>query len=558
MKKKIVYIVTVLFLIACGQTKFLLQSDDQLKNNLKKHISTISSDSYEGRETGSKGETKTYEYIIKEFKKARLKPKGTSSYLQEFSFTDGAKTGPGTQLIINSTIYVPDSDFYTLPYSSNGSVTGYIAKVGYGIYDPNNKRDDYAGKLNIAKKVFVIETGTPDGNEPHGKFSDWDLRKKIDLAVTKGAAAVIFINSDTSLDNPSANWKIRTSPSTIPVAFANARAARVLKDSVVTNITFGADVIRIEKKGHNVIGFIDNNSPNTVVIGAHLDHLGYGSEGSLYRGEPAIHNGADDNASGVAALIELSKFVQAAGLKRSNYLFIGFSGEEKGLLGSNYFVKNPTVDLKTINYMINMDMLGRLNSENMLIVNGTGTAERWKAVLDSSLTPGLKVKETDSGVGPSDHTSFYLQNIPVLHFFSGSHNDYHKPSDDEDKINYPGEVMIVRTIENVLRKLDNAGKLQFVKTKDEDNENAPKFKVTLGVVPDYAFEGEGMRIDGVTDGKPASKSGLQPGDVVIQIGEYKVTDMMSYMKALSKFTKGETTKVKVRRGKDEVERDITF
>jgi aminopeptidase YwaD len=552
------FFAALLFIAGCTPVKFVIQTDDELKTNLKRHITTLASDAYEGRETGTKGEQKAYEYIVKEFKRLKLGAKGTKGYLQEFAYTAGAKTGPGTQLIINSTIYVADSDFYTLPYSGNGVITGYVTKVGYGIYDPKNKHDDYLGKLNIAKKIFVMETGTPDGNDPHGKFGDWDLRKKIDVAMQRGAAGVIFINSDTSQTDPSADWNIRISPVTIPIAFAKGRAARALKDSIVTNCTLGADVIKIERMGHNVIGFVDNKSANTVVIGAHYDHLGYGITGSLYRGEPAIHNGADDNASGTAALIELTKFVRAAGLKKSNYLFIAFSGEEEGLLGSNYFVKHPTIDLQHVTYMINMDMLGRLKEENVVIINGTGTSERWKGVIDSSITPGLKMKETDSGVGPSDHTSFYLQNIPVLHFFSGTHNDYHKPTDDENKINYPGEVMIVRTIENILRKLDGSPKLQFTKTKDENSDDAPKFKVTLGVVPDYAFEGEGMRIDGVTEGRPASKAGLLAGDIVIQIGEYKVADMMSYMKALGKFNKGETTKVKVMRGKETKEVDLTF
>jgi C-terminal processing protease CtpA/Prc len=209
--------------------------------------------------------------------------------------------------------------------------------------------------------------------------------------------------------------------------------------------------------------------------------------------------------------------------------------------------------------MINMDMLGRLKpEEKTLIINGTGTSEVWKNVIDSTKPADLKIKESDSGVGPSDHTSFYLQDIPVLHFFSGTHSDYHKPSDDEDKINYAGEIEIVHMIEKILSRLDNAPKLAFSKTKNDDNEDAPKFKVTLGVVPDYAFDGEGMRIDGVTDGKPASKAGLQPGDVVIQLGDNNVLDMMSYMKALGKFKKGDTTKVKVKRGSEVVEKDITF
>ena len=561
MKRRNIFSITIIFFIAsCGSTNYLPLNDDQLKGNLKKHIITLSSDNFEGRETGTEGEKKASDYIVSEFKKAGLKPKGEKGFLQEFNFTAGAKYGSSTQLLINSTIYKAETDFIPLPYSSNNVVTGYITKVGYGITDEKNNRNDYKGKIKIAKRIFVIESGTPDGNDPHGKFGEWfDLRKKIDLAVTHGASAVIFINTDTVADDPKADWKNHTAPSSIPVLFARKNVARVLNDSVITNCTVGAEIIKIEKKGHNVIGFINNKSAHTVVIGAHYDHLGYGDDGSLHRGAPEIHNGADDNASGVAALIELARYVKSKSLKKSNYLFIAFSGEEKGLLGSNYFVKHPVTDLKSIRYMINMDMLGRLKKEdNVLIIHGTGTTERWKGILDSTKVESLKIKETESGVGPSDHTSFYLQNLPVLHFFSVTHSDYHKPSDDEDKINYEGEIMIVKMIENILTHLDGDGNLPFQKTKNESNEDTPRFKVTLGVVPDYSFEGEGMRIDGVTEDRPAANAGLEPGDVVIQLGEIKVLDMMSYMKALGKFNKGDTTKVKVKRNNVEVEKEITF
>ena len=208
--------------------------------------------------------------------------------------------------------------------------------------------------------------------------------------------------------------------------------------------------------------------------------------------------------------------------------------------------------------MINMDMVGRLKpDEKVLLVHGTGTSPSWNQVLDSMME-GIKIKKLESGVGPSDHTSFYLDSIPVLHFFSGTHSDYHKPSDDEALINYEGEISIIKIILKTIDRLNDSGKLVFTKTKDDNNDDAPKFKVTLGVIPDYSFEGEGMRIDGVSDGRPASKAGLQKGDVVVQLGEHKVTDMTSYMKALGKFSKGETTKVKVKRGNEVVEKDITF
>ena len=204
-------------------------------------------------------------------------------------------------------------------------------------------------------------------------------------------------------------------------------------------------------------------------------------------------------------------------------------------------------------------MVGRLKpDEPVLIINGVGTSPAWKITMDYIKVDSLRTKTTESGIGPSDHTSFYIKDIPALHFFSGTHGDYHKPSDDEYLINYVGETRIIEYIAQLVHRLNDKGKLEFNKTKDDTNESTPRFKVTLGVIPDYAYEGEGMRIDGVSEGKPASKAGLMPGDIVIQLGEIVVTDMTSYMKGLSMFKKGDTTMVKVKRGSDEKTVELTF
>ncbi len=307
--------------------------------------------------------------------------------------------------------------------------------------------------------------------------------------------------------------------------------------------------------GRNIVGYIDNKAPQTVVIGAHYDHLGYGGKNSLYKGEPAIHNGADDNASGVTVLLDLAKKLQKK-KSRNNYMFIAFSGEELGLLGSNYFVKNPSVPLGTITYMLNMDMVGRLSPEKTLIINGTGTYPGWEKVLTEQ-NEHFKLVFKPSGVGPSDHTSFYLNDIPALHFFTGQHEDYHKPSDDADKLNFEGIGLVSGYIFKIIEALEKEGKLAFTKTKNE-SENVPKFKVTMGVVPDYGFTGEGMRIDGVSEGKPAQRAGLQKGDVVLQIGEHPVKDMMSYMEALSRFEKGQPTTVTINRAGEKLLLPLTF
>lgn len=309
--------------------------------------------------------------------------------------------------------------------------------------------------------------------------------------------------------------------------------------------------------GTNVLGYIDNQAENTVIIGAHYDHLGMGGEGSLYRGEAAIHNGADDNASGVAILLHLAgKLKDIENGNGNNYLFTTFSGEELGLLGSNYFVKNPTIPLAGVNYMINLDMVGRLREDQTLSVSGTGTSPIWNQVLNA-VNPEFKLVLKESGVGPSDHTSFYLQDIPALHFFTGQHEDYHKPSDDADKLNYEGMEKISGYIIAILEELDNNPKLAFRRTMNE-SEEVPRFKVALGVIPDYLFDGKGMRIDGISEDKPAKKAGLQKGDVVVQLGDSTVVDMMGYMRALSAFNEGDTTRVIVNRAGKAIEAKITF
>ncbi|OIQ27232.1 MAG: peptidase M28 [Bacteroidetes bacterium MedPE-SWsnd-G2] len=307
--------------------------------------------------------------------------------------------------------------------------------------------------------------------------------------------------------------------------------------------------------GTNVIGFIDNKAEHTIVIGAHYDHLGYGSEGSLHRGETEIHNGADDNASGVAVMLNLASKLKGQNTN-NNYMFIAFSGEEMGLLGSNYFTKNPTVPQEKINYMINMDMVGRLKPDSTLAVYGVGTTPFWKHTLSASNTK-FKLVEKESGVGPSDHTSFYNIEVPVLHFFTGQHEDYHKPADDFEKLNYQGMADISDFIFSIVSELNDNRKLAFRKTKNE-SEDTPRFRVGLGVIPDYLYDGEGMRIDGISEEKPAQKAGLEKGDIVIQLGDSAVVDMTSYMKALSVFDKGDSTQVTVKRGDKNVNATIKF
>lgn len=315
-----------------------------------------------------------------------------------------------------------------------------------------------------------------------------------------------------------------------------------------------------ERKGKNVIGYLDNGAEYTVVIGAHYDHLGEGHDHNSLDANPdgKIHNGADDNASGTSGVLELARYYSSNGTKEKfNFLFICFSGEELGLIGSKRFCENPTIDLSKVNYMLNMDMIGRLNdSTKQLIIYGVGTAPDWVPII-SSMRTVFRIKQDSSGVGPSDQTSFYLKNIPVLHFFTGQHKDYHKPGDDADKLNYEGEKMVLEYMINVIGKTEVLPKLQFLTTKNPDMGKS-KFKVTLGIMPDYAFEGKGLRVDGVTDGKPAAGAGVKQGDIIIQLGEHTINSMTDYMAALGKFSKGDTTTVTVQRGTEILTLNLTF
>ncbi len=310
-------------------------------------------------------------------------------------------------------------------------------------------------------------------------------------------------------------------------------------------------------RGKNVVAYMDKGAAQTVIIGAHYDHLGYGKEGSLYTGPPAIHNGADDNASGVAAMLALAEYFKDIPMK-NNLLFVAFSGEEKGLWGSNFFVDNSPLELADINFMVNMDMVGRLNDERQLAIYGTGTSPVWNDLLHGVRSPVFKFTLNESGLGPSDHSCFYLEDIPVLHFFTGQHEDYHRPTDDTHKINFKGLKEIIKFISIIVMNADESGKLKFTKTKDE-TQSVPKWKVTLGVIPDYLYDGKGMRIDGVREGKTAFVAGLKKGDIVRKMGDLQIVDMMTYMKALSAFEPGETITITIiREGDMMMEKEVTF
>ena len=298
----------------------------------------------------------------------------------------------------------------------------------------------------------------------------------------------------------------------------------------------------IDNTGRNVIAYLDNKASKTIVIGAHYDHLGLNEHNNSTKvnSKGEIHNGADDNASGVSGVLELARiFSKNKTIEKVNYIFALFSGEEDGLIGSKHMAETLKVKYSNVIAMINMDMIGRLNDKKDMIVGGIGTSPQFKAIVEKNKSAGYNITLEESGVGPTDHTSFYLKDIPVLNFFTGTHSDYHKPSDDEDKINYTGVKNIVDFVFRIANDIADLDKVEFTKTKNNAGKTRPKYKVTMGIMPDYTEHGDGLHVDGVTENRLAEKAGIKEGDIITKIGSTEIKEVYSYMDALAKITPGE-------------------
>ncbi|MBL7811097.1 MAG: M20/M25/M40 family metallo-hydrolase [Bacteroidetes bacterium] len=532
------------------------------KEHFKADISYLSSDALEGRVTGSPGEKLSAEYIAKSFAEAGLKPlKGQTFQTFEIVKLRIATNACDLSMSVGENRNVHMSlftDYYPLsPTGNNDSCTAELADCGYGLFSDSLKRDDFSPLGDIKGKIFIIRMGYPgdyeDSTSPLAAIADID--SKVQAAMKFHPAGILFVPGSEKAGSPSGELKRNASTYGIPIFYMK----REINALPMVKMTMKSVIAMPKATGHNVLGYRNNKKKNTVVICAHHDHLGYNEYGgSRYTGPQAIHNGADDNASGVAAMLELARTLKGRKYKKNNYLFMAFSGEELGLVGSKFFTRNPLVDLKKINYVVNIDMLGRLDSQRRtMTVYGTGTSPAWKGALTAlrTDTSRIKINTEESGLGPSDHASFYLENIPVLHFFTGQHEDYHKPSDDEYKINYEGMCNAWDVMLQMIVAGNKAGKLTFTKTKDVQ-QGRSQFKVSMGVMPDYTFEGKGMRLDGVSAGKPAEAAGLLRGDIITKMGEHEVGSVRDYMSALGKFNKGQKIVVTFLRGGETLTREV--
>ncbi len=559
---------------------------------LQQHVSYLASDALDGRRTGTAGANDAARYIAGEFARLGLKPAASgpatrrgsqvmARYLQQFPYVSGVELGKGNQFAVGPTPLTLSEEWTPLSFSTNGNVAGSLVFVGFGIKAAELNYDDYAG-LPVSGNIAVAMSGTPDGDNPHGRFVRYvDVQWKAIAARDAGAKALVVIAAAPNFkeerlarlqyDNLVGNVGLpiavisqqalaKLSPE---LSFSELqRLASAKQQSTVKPMngpfTVATDVVRKEVPAYNVIGVLEGSDPvakkEVIVIGAHYDHLGRGGSGSLAQRSGEIHHGADDNASGTAGMIELARlFTSQRPRPKRTIVFVGFGGEEEGLLGSNYYVNHPFMALTNTIAMINMDMIGRMK-DRKLVIGGVGTAKEWRDIIakgtaGSSRSFSLTLNE--DGYGPSDHSSFYGKQVPVLFFWTGTHNDYHKPSDTFEKINYAEEARILDLVAYIVREVDGTEKrLTYTTAKTEATPRTGGFRVYLGTIPNYAESNDGLLIDGVRDDSPAAKAGLKAGDRIVKIGTRDIKNVYEYTDALGEMKAGEEYVVEVMRGTD--------
>jgi len=575
-KTRIVPIVLVLSFFSCS-------SPEVTKKELSQHVNFLSSDSLKGRMTGEPGDSIAAAYIKEELASNGLEPVSGDGF-QRYRVAKKVVPGKNNVLTADGIIFTPEKDFTPAGFTSNSSHESEIVFAGYG-FNLNNdslKWDDYKD-LDVKGKWLMILRADPEVDSLRSRYLAFSGdRDKALLAKDMGAAGVLLVSGyafdpkdefeplnfqDHSVGIPvirikreMADKMLEKSKNSIAALEKNLNETRqphCFPTGIILNGT--SEIIREDDNTRNVVmllpGEEDDLKEEYVIIGAHFDHIGMGGPGSSSRAVDTVgaHHGADDNASGVSLMLELAeKFAMNEGSHPRSILFIGFSGEEMGLLGSKYFTENPGIDLSKVNAMINLDMVGRLQETGVLQISGAGTSEEFKNLIATRLdTTAIKLNITDEGYGPSDHSSFYGKNIPVLFFTTGPHLDYHTPGDTYDKINFEGMI----TISDLVYKITSD--LVSVPEKLKFRESGPKVEpgrvmrrkgVTLGIMPDFAGNVKnGLRADFVTPGKPAGLGGMIKGDIITAINGKSVNNIQDYMFRMGQLKHGQTINVEVLR-----------
>jgi len=564
------------------------------------HIFVLASEEFEGRGSGTKGNELAAYYIAERFAEYGLKPVGTSryhdlqapmdgsGYFQPFRVYVGAEPGKANRLEaeVNGKrlTFKVREDFMPDAVATTGSAKGELVFAGYGIHSNTVGHEDYAG-LDVRGKVVLVLEGTPPASGgPNLLRAYQSARAKARMAKEQGAAALMVVQKeDSSLPTFIGG---RSADTGIPVITLRRKAAETLLNMMGVSldelwqnpkarplpqaqVSLQTEVVQRYGVTANIIGVVEGTDPQLkeeyIVIGAHMDHLGWGYQGgSLYTGKlPAIHYGADDNASGTAGLLELAQYFAANPTKRS-LLFIAFSGEEIGLLGSAFYTRKPIVPLEKTVAMLNMDMIGRLRDDQLSVI-GVDSSPAWRPLVEElNAEAGFKLTTAGGGLSAgSDHASFLAKRIPSLFFFTGMHREYHTPADKPELINAAGTARVVRFVAKVTERIANAPEritYSEPRATPQRTNNRPErsARVYVGTVPDYSEDVKGMRLSGVREGSPAHKAGMRAGDVVIRFGNYKVENIYDYMDALNRYKPGDTVTVAVLRDGREIEMQLTL
>ena len=590
--------------------------DPAVRERLKAAVEWLAAPQRDGRGPGTAGIDQAADWVAEQFAAIGLLPPPASGLaVQPFAMTLEAKLGPAagnTAEIVGppSADGTPNvrplelgDDFTPLAAGGAGAFDLPLVFGGYGITAPKELYDDYAG-LSAKGAAVIVLRQEPQKENPHSVFDGNQasqyaaLTRKVANASEHEVGGVVFCNdaSDTS----DALMKFdRAGDGSEKRAMPILQVRRQVIDEIVTEsvgrslpaleqaideqfepqsaalagwrIRGRTTVERTEAQARNVLGFLPGtgqpagadapaiSAAETIVLGAHYDHLGYGGSNSAAPGDTTVHHGADDNASGTALLVEVAKILQSGGALPRGVLFVAFSGEERGLLGSAHYTANPVLPLSDTVVMVNLDMVGRLDGDK-LVVHGTGTGTGLEELVDRlTAAAGFTVAKEPGGFGPSDHASFYAKKIPVLHIFTGSHADYHRPTDTADKINYDGMVRLANLVAGVVRECATSPKRpEYIEVASKMFARGGGDRPYFGSIPDFSNPGKGYAISGVTKDSPSARGGLQAGDLIVRLGESAVTGLEDFDSALRKHKGGDTVPVVVQRSGAEVTLQVTL
>ncbi len=540
----------VLVTLAWGQKPHF--KDKKVASNIQSHISYLTSEELAGRYVATAGEKMSADYIALQFEEIGLTPDGDDGYLQYIPIPNLRMAQANSTLTLGDDVLTLFTDYYPITISANnGNHIGEAINIGYGVEDAGLKHNDYKGK-DITNKAVIINLDIPGGTNQHNRFMSWEgAEMRAQYAIAKGARAVLFHTTNEDLV-PGGTLEKTLEHLGKPILFVK----RDLGKKDINEIELNLQVMLLTVNAHNVVGKIDNNAQHTVILAAHHDHIGVGNANKVlaeYKNQ--IHYGADNNASGVAALIELAKAIKAKPKKYANhnYIFVALTGAEENFMGSKYFVNSKSYGTIEPSYMLNLDMIGHLDSTaKELTLKGAGTSPSWTTAISNTRICKRKIQTINTTyLAPkeSDATFFYMRGAPGLHITTGIQDYTNTPSDIASVINYGGEAFIVRYVNKLIRTLDKEERLQITKTVTE-RDLSSNLTVSFGVVPNLAYKADGILVGDTEANSIAQKAGILPGDIIIQVGDSLTTDLQAYTNSLTSLQAGDTTSVTIIRGKE--------